>query len=198
MRRSGRNGSDHGGWHYVRVVHGALVLCHVSMHSDFLTLVCRRAIANMVPGIDVFVTGGLGGVHRGCETTMGTLCGVRRWLWVKRAEMVTGCANRCVSRPIGAGAHPDRRGLCWRQVHPGHWQNTRGVGNQCNASCSLLLHRKLDTDLVVLCVVGMRAQRVCRVSPSPATAQMNSLRSGHLAAVFRCRAGWIRPNKWQP
>ena len=89
MRRSGRNGSDHGGWHYVRVAHGALVLCHVSMHSDFLTLACRRAIANMVPGIDVFVTGGLGGVHRGCETTMGTLCGVRRWLWVKRAEMVT-------------------------------------------------------------------------------------------------------------
>ena len=116
------------------VVVAATHRCHdrVKVQRDPSGLLCgvrvRRAIANMVPGIDVFVTGGLGGVHRGYEDTLGAAtCAPRAWT---QASHIHAFVFRHFGRSDGVGSYSSGRRVCGSQVHPRHRQDVGGVGDQ--------------------------------------------------------------------
>lgn len=76
-------------------------------------------------GIPVFVTGGIGGVHRDGENSEQTgdwRTASDHWINIKNPEFFFfphSSGHQC--RPDGARQDSYCSGFCWSQVHSGHW-----------------------------------------------------------------------------
>lgn len=87
------------------------------------TTVSATMIAAHRAGIHVFVTGGIGGVHRDGENSEQT--GDQRtasdhWISIKNPDFFPHSSGH-QRRPHGARQDSRCSGFCWSQVHSGHW-----------------------------------------------------------------------------